>query len=79
MEAARTADRHVYAQRPRDAKTKKLPFRNLPVLFETESVGQVLAQEFEQRAREYSGMREPTLSVRGGLISSPRPVVRSPA
>jgi hypothetical protein len=44
---------------PRDAKTKKLLFQNLAVLFKTGSVDQALAQGFKQRKQEYSGKWEP--------------------
>jgi hypothetical protein len=54
---------------PRDAKTKKLLFQNLPVLFKTGSVDQALAQGFKQRAQEYSGTWEPT-SLTGYFILS---------
>ena len=54
---------------PRDAKTKKLLFQNLPVLFRTGSVDQALAQGFKQRPQEYSGSWEPT-SITGYFILS---------
>ncbi|MDD5168325.1 MAG: cytochrome c3 family protein [Syntrophales bacterium] len=44
---------------PRDAKTKKLLFQNLAVLFKTGSVDQALAQGFKQKKQEYSGAWEP--------------------
>jgi len=54
---------------PRDAKTKKLLFQNLPVLFKTGNVDQALAQGFKQRPQEYSGVWEPT-SLTGYFILS---------
>jgi hypothetical protein len=54
---------------PRDAKTKKLLFQNLAVLFKTGSVDQALAQGFKQRKQEYSGTWEPT-SLTGYFILS---------
>jgi len=54
---------------PRDAKTKKLLFQNLDVLFKTGSVDQALAQGFKQRPQEYSGKWEPT-SITGYFILS---------
>ncbi len=54
---------------PRDAKTKKLLFQNLAVLFKTGSVDQALAQGFKQMKQEYSGAWEPT-SLTGYFILS---------
>jgi len=54
---------------PRDAKTKRLLFQNLDVLFKTGSVDQALAQGFKQRPQEYSGKWEPT-SITGYFILS---------
>jgi hypothetical protein len=54
---------------PRDAKTKKLLFQNLAVLFKTGSVDQALAQGFKQRPQEYSGTWEP-VSITGYFILS---------
>ncbi|MFA5182319.1 MAG: hypothetical protein WC405_13445 [Syntrophales bacterium] len=54
---------------PRDAKTKKLLFQNLAVLFKTGSVDQALAQGFKQHKQEYSGTWEPT-SLTGYFILS---------
>jgi hypothetical protein len=45
---------------PIDAKTRKILFMNLGVLFKTGSIDKALAKGFEQKKQDYSGKWEPT-------------------
>jgi len=53
----------------RDAKTKKLLFQNLAVLFKTGNTDMALAQGFKQMPQEYSGKWEP-VTITGYFILS---------